>query len=141
MVVGGLLILLLLNAGFFSQNSPPPMPDQISVQTPVQTPIVTLTPLSKSDIISADGLNQLHRNNSEGALKTYEEAIQLDPGSPVAWTGKGYALLYDGRYQDAIAAFDTALTINASYHKAIVGKRFASDALDLNTTMNNSITK
>ena len=46
------------------------------------------------------------------ALLRYEQAIEQDPGSAKAWTGKGTALQQLERYEEALAAYDRALTID-----------------------------
>ena len=45
----------------------------------------------------------------------YDKAIEIDPNNAEAWFNKGFALGGMGRYDEAIAAFDTVKTINPAY--------------------------
>jgi tetratricopeptide (TPR) repeat protein len=58
----------------------------------------------------------------EKALATYEQAIQLDPTSVVASTGKGNALSELKRYAEALATYEQALQLDPTYARAYVYK-------------------
>ena len=49
------------------------------------------------------------QNDNAGALKAFDEAINLKPKNSVAWRGRGIALLRLGRFQEALDAFDRAI--------------------------------
>jgi tetratricopeptide (TPR) repeat protein len=60
------------------------------------------------------------------ALTCYEEGIKLKPGdanlNADLWYGKGNALLKLGRYNDSLAAYDTAISFKQSYKEAWAAK-------------------
>ena len=52
------------------------------------------------------------------------EAIELNPGDAEAWHNKGLALSGEGKYDEALQAFDVAIEINPQFAKAWFGKAF-----------------
>ncbi|MEG4817964.1 tetratricopeptide repeat protein, partial [Microcoleus sp. K5-D4] len=57
----------------------------------------------------------------EGAIATYEKALEIDPQFHFAWNGLGLALTDLSHYSEAIAAFETALEIDPKFHFAWYG--------------------
>ena len=53
-----------------------------------------------------------YQSKYNGAIKTYDKAIEIDPRLEVAWNNKGQALRAIGKYDEAIKAFDKAIEIN-----------------------------
>jgi tetratricopeptide (TPR) repeat protein len=45
------------------------------------------------------------------AIKCYDEAIRLDPKDYAAWHNKGNALMYLGKYDEAIEAWDEVIKV------------------------------
>jgi tetratricopeptide (TPR) repeat protein len=60
----------------------------------------------------------LEGGDAEMALMRYDQALQKDPRSADAWTGKGIALQYLEKYTEALAAYDTALEIRPGHDLA-----------------------
>ncbi len=57
-------------------------------------------------------------DNVEGAIADYSTAINMDPGSFVAFNNRGYAWLREKEYKKAEADFDRSISINPSFSKA-----------------------
>ena len=49
------------------------------------------------------------------AAESYDMALKMDPANVYLWINKGKSLANMGRFQDAIACFDKASSINSSY--------------------------
>jgi len=58
------------------------------------------------------------RANSSGAINAYEEAIRLDPNHHKAWTTWVSFWGAQGRYDEALSAFDRAIEIDPQYTMA-----------------------
>ena len=54
----------------------------------------------------------LEGGDADMALLRYEQALDQDPKSAAAWTGKGTALQQLERYEEALAAYDRALELH-----------------------------
>ena len=54
----------------------------------------------------------LEGGDADMALLRYEQALEQDPRSAKAWTGKGTALQQLERYEEALAAYDRALQLD-----------------------------
>jgi tetratricopeptide (TPR) repeat protein len=63
----------------------------------------------------ADGILAGLREDLEGALNLFEEAIVIDPEFAYPWYGKGCALGAQKRYDEALAAFEKASTLDPEY--------------------------
>ncbi|MCC3593203.1 tetratricopeptide repeat protein [Microcoleus sp. PH2017_28_MFU_U_A] len=57
------------------------------------------------------GNEQYMKGDFEGALKSYDKALEIKPDYYKAWNGRGIALGNLGRPEDAIASYDKALEI------------------------------
>jgi len=64
--------------------------------------------------------------DGKGAERQYRALLKRRPGFGAAQTGLGYALLRDGRYPEAGAAFDEALQRDPRYVPALVGAAAAA---------------
>ncbi|MCG7843869.1 MAG: tetratricopeptide repeat protein, partial [Methanomassiliicoccales archaeon] len=71
----------------------------------------------------ADLAERLKRD--EEVLRSYDNAIGLDPSDPAAWNGKGFALLRLGRYEQARRGFEKALELSPNMTSATEGLRMA----------------
>ena len=60
----------------------------------------------------------LEGGDADMALMRYDQALGKDPRSPDAWTGKGIALQYQERYEEALTCYDRALAIRPGHDLA-----------------------
>ncbi|MEK6987881.1 MAG: tetratricopeptide repeat protein, partial [Candidatus Thermoplasmatota archaeon] len=60
----------------------------------------------------------LEGGDAEMALLRYQQAIEREPRSPEAWTGKGTALQQLERYKEALEAYDRALELAPDHELA-----------------------
>ena len=74
---------------------------------------------------SSLGDQQLYNGSIEEAARSYDKALELDPGNVNLWNRKGYAFGILGRYEDAVASFDQALAINSTNVEALNWKGLA----------------
>jgi tetratricopeptide (TPR) repeat protein len=77
--------------------------------------------------LMASGASFERREHFQAALNSYEQAIELEPGSAEAWSGKGQALTDLGQYPGAEDAFRKALSISPRFSDAEYGLAFALD--------------
>jgi tetratricopeptide (TPR) repeat protein len=86
------------------------------------------------------GMSLQESGDSAGAMAIYQEVIQLADGEmrkhpnyarfdAELWTNKGDALSRLGRYEEAVAAYDSALAINPKFERAEQGRTKAMDAI------------
>jgi tetratricopeptide (TPR) repeat protein len=83
-----------------------------------------------ADCFNDRGLSLFYLGDSTSALESFDRAIAIDPGYIHAWLSKGYVLLSEGRYQEAIVPLnkvkelDTTgtLTLQADKFLAIVAE-------------------
>ncbi len=54
----------------------------------------------------------------EGAIASYEKAIEIKPDYHQAWNNRGNAQYYLGEYREAIASYEKAIEIKPDYHQA-----------------------
>ena len=94
-------------------------PPRIAVQTPGEPPLVNF----HRKVMDADELHDVNRglaialtrNGPDGAamaLPWLDEALAARPADVPAWQAKGVALGWLGRFQEGLAAFQTALKLD-----------------------------
>jgi tetratricopeptide (TPR) repeat protein len=69
----------------------------------------------------AEGEAQMQAGNLEAAITALERAVARDPGSSLAHTRLGGALLLSQRYNEAIAEFQQAVAEDADNAGAFIG--------------------
>ncbi|MEG3863943.1 tetratricopeptide repeat protein, partial [Microcoleus sp. herbarium12] len=62
------------------------------------------------------GNQQLMKGDFEGALKSYDKALEFKPDYDLAWSNRGAVLGNLGRFEEAIAFFDKALEFKPDFH-------------------------
>jgi tetratricopeptide (TPR) repeat protein len=72
----------------------------------------------------------LNKSKYEDAVKSFDQALKIDPRSVEALNGKGLALNNLGRYEDSITWFDNALKIEPTFINALNNKGVALANLD-----------
>ena len=75
------------------------------------------------------GSEQCDLGDFEGALKSYDKALEFKPDKDEAWYNRGNALYSLGRLEDAIASYDKALEIKPDLHEAWNNRGNALDNL------------
>jgi tetratricopeptide (TPR) repeat protein len=71
----------------------------------------------------------------QDALNDYNEALEIQPGLPQAWVGKGNLYFLAERFNEAIDAYDTALELNlperhaAYFNLGLVYEKMGDDAM------------
>ena len=69
--------------------------------------------------------------NAEAAIDAYDKAISIDPTRVAAYTNRGSAKAYLGRYQDAIADHDRAIQLKPDLAEAYNNRGSAKTKLEL----------
>ncbi|AFY31115.1 CHAT domain-containing protein [Calothrix sp. PCC 7507] len=75
------------------------------------------------------GVKQTMIGDFEGAISSYDKALEIKPGYYEAWYLRGYALSNLKRNEEAIASFDKVLAIQPDYYAAWNRKGAALDHL------------
>ncbi|MBD2201204.1 protein kinase [Calothrix sp. FACHB-1219] len=70
------------------------------------------------------GLDKLQRQDYQGALTDFNQAIQINPSYCEAWCNRGNVYLKLGNYDAALADYDRALTINPQFTQALQGRDY-----------------
>jgi tetratricopeptide (TPR) repeat protein len=75
------------------------------------------------------GVEQYEKGDFEGALASWNRAVEINPAYHEAWNNRGIALANLGRYEEAIASYDKALEIKPALHEAWNNRGSALDDL------------
>ncbi len=59
------------------------------------------------------GLQQAHQGDLEGAIASWDQALEINPSLAQGWHNRGSALGNLGRFDEAIDSFDRAIYLNA----------------------------
>jgi tetratricopeptide (TPR) repeat protein len=65
-----------------------------------------------ADISKSGSNNVSNLNKSDEAIKSYDNAIEINPQRSEAWSNKGLVLYHLNKSDEAITAFDKAIEIN-----------------------------
>ncbi|MEW6218414.1 MAG: tetratricopeptide repeat protein [Thermodesulfobacteriota bacterium] len=78
--------------------------------------------LDPENEMALQGLTAHHgsRQEHERSLAYAERSVALSPGSPAAWSNKGYALLKLGRYAEAAEALETAVRLQPDRSNSLI---------------------
>ena len=94
---------------------------------PVREPKVETSPAGPADpalveqaesLVNA-GLRLAESKQWEAAELAYRDAIRVGRQIPEAWNGLGYVLRQQGRFAEAVAAYDEALRLRPAYSQAL----------------------
>lgn len=131
------LILLLsttctaFGAGGGPSPSPMPAPKQMTPEDQARNDYnAGVRLVEKADKLSADAMHQVDERKKTKALskagqgyaaaiKKFVHATQLQPSNYQAWNYVGYTSRKLGKYEDALAAYDRALSLKPDYAEAI----------------------
>lgn len=65
-----------------------------------------------------EALIYIHKEKWGDALDTLDQALKINPRNPYAWDLRGIVLRQQGKFKEARAAYEQALTIDPQYAKA-----------------------
>ncbi len=68
------------------------------------------------------GYEQCMKGDFEGAIASYDKALEIKPDQHESWNNRGSALYDLGRLEDAIASYDKALEFKPDLHEAWFGR-------------------
>lgn len=69
-----------------------------------------------------DGLTNLKNNRLDEALKNFNQALNADPKSTMAWNNKGVVLRKQGKIEDALECYNKALSLDPELTRAMLNK-------------------
>ncbi len=72
----------------------------------------------EAEVWKKRGNEQLNLRDFEGALNSYEKALEIKPDFHEAWNNRGIALHNLHRLEDEIASYEKALEIKPDFHEA-----------------------
>jgi hypothetical protein len=76
-------------------------------------------PKPEASLLVIKGLRPLRQGNYDLAITDFfDEAIKIDPNEAVAWACKGWALIKQDKYDEAIKCLDEAIRLEPNYVKA-----------------------
>ena len=70
-------------------------------------------------LLNIKGISYSHLNKFDDAIKTYKEAIQIEPENPITYFNLGVTLQESGRLNEALEHYKIALNKNPQYLDAI----------------------
>lgn len=73
----------------------------------------------------SSGIKISREENYQGAIKTYDKAIELNPNYSDAYFHRGTAYLYSFKFDEAIKDYDKAIELEPLYMEALSNRAFA----------------
>ncbi len=70
------------------------------------------------------GERQYRNGDQEGAIATYQRALELDPNNPVFYQRLGYIFTQQGKFTEAERFYERAIGLEANFAPAIAGLGF-----------------
>jgi len=70
------------------------------------------------------GERQYRNGDQEGAIATYQRALELDPNNPVFYQRLGYIFTQQGKFSEAQRCYERAIGLEANFAPAIAGLGF-----------------
>ena len=67
------------------------------------------------------GEEEIRSGNSEAAISTFAEAIELDPECAEAWFGRGWAYFKEDSNELCLQDFEKALELDPDYGRTYIG--------------------
>lgn len=65
---------------------------------------------------------QIQLQNYLGAVATADAGLAVYPGDPMLWNNKGWALQALGKNEDALAAYNNAVSLDGNYTNALINQ-------------------
>ena len=137
LVFSGIIVLIfILGIAVFSYLSSGPSLTGSKEKNPVQntnliipSETVGISDAQRYNNSITKGINEMKGNLPEDAVNSFEDGIRLNSQDPLAHTGKGFALIDQGKYNDAIRTFNTAIKLDPGNIDAEKGKEIAIAAM------------
>ena len=85
---------------------------------------------SCADCQNDKGLALFYTSNPVAALDSFDRAIAIDPGYTHAWLSKGFVLVSQGRYQDAIGPLNKVKELDTTGQLAAEADKFLALAAE-----------
>ena len=83
-----------------------------------------------ADCFNDRGLSLFYLGDPTSALESFDEAIALEPGFTHAWLSKGFVLVSEGRYQEAIAPLNKVKELDSTGLLALQADKFLALAAE-----------
>ncbi len=93
-------------------------------------PIETYLAHESSILTSLEGDRLRENEQYTEAIKSYDQALEIDPNSKYSWYGRGVALKRLERYEEAINSYNKAIEIDPNYAWAWNNRGYASEKLE-----------
>ena len=77
-----------------------------------------------ADCYNDRGLSLFYIGDPTSALESFDKAIALDPGFTHAWLSKGFVLISEGRYQEAVAPLNKVKELDTTGVLALQADKF-----------------
>ena len=77
-----------------------------------------------ADCYNDRGLSLFYIGDPTSALESFDQAIALQPGFTHAWLSKGFVLVSEGRYQEAIAPLNKVKELDSTGLLALQADKF-----------------
>lgn len=77
-----------------------------------------------ADCFNDRGLSLYYMGDATSALESFDKAIALMPEFTHAWLSKGFVLISEGRYQEAIAPLNKVKELDTKGHLAMEADKF-----------------
>lgn len=73
----------------------------------------------------SNGIKMFREENYQGAIKSYNKAIEINPNYSDAYFHRGTAYLYDFKFDEAVKDYDKAIELEPLYMEALSNRAFA----------------
>jgi len=113
-------------------NTPTATSTPSATPTSTDTPSPTTTPTVDSTAVAEfvdDGNDLLELGSYDRAIERFTEAIEMDPESKRAFTGRGLAYLSNEEYENALADFETTIDLEPDNPQAYFNRALAHNSL------------
>ena len=100
--------------------------------TPTPTPEPEETPESDTESVYfyLNGFRSIGRGEYIDAERTFTTVIEIEPGFARGWDGRGQALLYQSKYEEAMLDFDRAIELKPNLEVAYSNRALTRVALN-----------
>jgi len=82
-----------------------------------------------ADCLNDRGLAMFYMGNAKSALESFDKAIAIEPGYAHVWLSKGFVLVSESRYQEAIPVLHKVNEVDATGNLVAEADRFIAMAV------------